>query len=69
MDFQFNCHQIITTADYDREISVSVSGVHKGDLLDHFTLKDIINHFGQAELLDAIGEERAKEFFNLKEKE
>lgn len=59
-------------------ISVSPSGnylvdmdfeAEDGDVLGCFTLKEVIEYFGQADLLDEIGKDVSVEHFDIEEQE
>jgi hypothetical protein len=52
------------------ETEVEISDAKLGELiLDQYFVNEIINLFGQGEILETIGKEECKDYFNLVENE
>lgn len=65
MNIDFNATEATLSPAYGRIFNVSASGVEESEILDHFTIEEVIKHFGDAELLASIGVDRAVEYFGL----
>lgn len=48
-----------------RKISVDIENADKSEILEHFTIEEIISHYGDDVLLDSIGQDRAIEHFEM----
>jgi len=53
---------------YNKTLTVIIDGVDKDEVMDSITVDDFIKHFGIDKVLDEIGEEECKDYFNLTEK-
>ncbi len=51
------------------QITVAISGADIEDILSEIKIADIISHYSKESLLDAIGEEEVKGYFDLYSKE
>lgn len=65
MNLDFDCEKVEIKHSTAYKINVEIVGADDGDILNHFTTKDIISHFDEDELLQEIGEEKAKKFFDI----
>lgn len=52
-----------------KSLTVSVDGVNESDILEYFSVDDILRHFNIGDILDAIGADEVKGHFNLIESE
>jgi hypothetical protein len=48
---------------------IEMEGVDTEEVLDNFSLSEIINHYGAKELLEGIGKDAAVNHWDLKENE
>lgn len=65
MDIQIDCKSAVITPASNREVSVEIEGAEIQDILHHFTVEQIVDHFKTNELLDAIGQDEAEKHFDL----
>lgn len=65
-DLNFKCTDAQVSADNYKRISVNIEGADIDNVLENFTIEEIINALGEDKLLEAIGEDRCKEYFDLK---
>ena len=66
MDLEFTCKTVSITPNHN-EVAVSIGSVQNVDILEHFSLKEIIIHFGYDSFLDEIGVDQVKQYFSLSE--
>lgn len=48
-----------------KTVQLDCEGVILSDLFDQLKIEDIIEHFGENEILELIGKDRVKEYFGL----
>ena len=65
MDLNFDCKDVYISANSNRTVCLNIKGAEEIDILEHFSLNDIIGHFGASKLLNEIGEDAAKYQFGL----
>lgn len=65
MNIDFNATEATLSPAGNRIVNISAEGVEESEVLDNFTIEDVIKHFGDGELLAAIGVNRAKDYFGL----
>lgn len=53
------------TACNGREIDVHLEGVNLADILEQFTLNDILSHYEKSEILDLVGIKACMEHYDL----
>lgn len=64
IDLEFSCSEVRATNGYSRGVTVNIENVEKSDVLKHFTIQEIVDHFDDDKILDFIGEERVKHYFD-----
>ena len=62
---KLECSSATISAISGKEISISIEDVHNSDILNHFTIEQVIDHFDEDKFLDAIGEEKARKYFDI----
>lgn len=67
MDIVVDCANVTVRGGSRYNVEVSLDGVSKNDILDHFDANEAIEHFGQEEILDLIDVEFIKKYFDLTE--
>ena len=67
MDLRLRVTSVEVRAGNVYEVDVTASGVDESSVLDNFKLSDIIDHFGEEELLEFIGRDTVKDHFDLHE--
>lgn len=50
------------------KVNVNLEGCDKGDVLNNFTVEDVVKHFYKNEILDEIGIEKVMDYFDLVER-
>ena len=61
----FYCESVDISPDNGKQIYVEVKGASDRNILDTYTLSQIIEHFGVGDLLEEIGESDCAEHFHL----
>jgi hypothetical protein len=64
-NLSFYCESVDISPDNGRQIYVEVKGASDRNILDNYTISQIVDHFGSDDLLDEIGESDCVEHFNL----
>lgn len=62
IEFEADDLRVESMGRYKLQVTADANG---GTVLDNFSVGDIVAHFDVAELLDEIGEDAAKEHFDL----
>lgn len=62
---QIYAEQVTISPNSYRIISVTIDGCDVGDLLQHLSVAECVNHYGFEEFLNEIGEDAVKKHFNL----
>lgn len=57
----------INTGYFRNEITIELSGVSESEVLEQFKISDIVNSIGKNEILDEIGIDWVKNYFDLVE--
>ena len=65
MDINLSCKNINVDAYGNSTLSVDLKDVDEDELIDLLTIDQIIKHFGECDLLEAIGETECKNHFGL----
>jgi hypothetical protein len=65
MDVTLNVKTVKSTGTNYRSTEVELEGVEKSELMDNLTIQDFIDHFGDDKILDTLGEDRCKDYFDL----
>lgn len=68
MDLNLKCDRVNCSKEDKYDMNVEIVGADNSDILNHFSAKDIVDHFDYDDLLKAIGVDRVKEYFDLVEK-
>ena len=69
MDLEFKADSVGVRS-YDKwQTLVELSGVTEGDVLEHFSVEDIISYFGEDAILDRIDEQKARDFYGIEDEE
>lgn len=63
---ELECSYIEISPSY-KKINIAIDDADNGDILNHFTVKDILQHFSDDDFLDEIGKGRVMEYFELVE--
>ena len=69
IDLNLDCDEVQVTNGGSRTVTVSLEKVQKSDVLDNFDLDDITWHFDEDKILDHIGLDAVKKYFDLTENE
>jgi hypothetical protein len=69
MDIELVVENVTVTPRGYKQILVLMEEVEESEVLDSFSIDQIIKHFKTEDLLDAIGQEEVMEYFDLQEKE
>lgn len=70
IDINLKATSVFTeTSSTQKELYVEIENVDETEILNCFSIQDVIDHFGEDEILDKIGADRVKEYFNLKDSE
>lgn len=70
IDLNLRASKVVIEHDYSfKGVIVGVEDVYKNEVLDHFTLREVIELCTPESLLDEIGIDRVKEYFNFKDSE
>jgi len=67
MNITFDAMRVELEASFNRDVRVSAEIDDISDVLDNFTIEEIIAHYGTGEVLDKIGESEAREHFGIEE--
>lgn len=63
VNFDFSCDNVDISSNYNRELSLSVTGASAVDVIDAIGLSNLIdNHLDIDDVLDAVGETAAKQW-------
>lgn len=65
MDLELTVQTVAISADGKHKISVALERVDIDELLKQIPLSEIVKCYGEADLLNAIGEDTAAEHFDL----
>jgi hypothetical protein len=65
MDLTISAKMVTTDANNYKEIDVEIHGADAAEILNHFSIRDIVSHFEAAALLDEIGEGAAIKHFDI----
>lgn len=69
MDLEFKADSIGVRS-YDKwQTVVELSGVTEEDVLEHFSVEDIISYFGEDAILDRIDEKKVRDFYGIEDEE
>jgi len=68
MNLTIECEDVSITPDGYKSISVEIRKADLAQLMENFTIKDIVGHFNVGELLDEIGQSEVERHFDLIEK-
>lgn len=70
MDLELDCKSVSASNEYrETGVRVSIEKVDQGDVLDHFSIKEIMDYFGEDKFLDEIGEDEVIRYFGIEVKE
>jgi hypothetical protein len=61
----FNCETATITGTTKFRACIEADGVEMGPILDEFTVEEIVKYFDHGLLLDAIGEDEIREYFEI----
>jgi len=64
VDLDLDVKEVFITGS-GNEIRVKLEDAVIVEVLDHFTIEDILRHFDKAEIMDEIGEDKFKEHFGI----
>ena len=64
MDINLSCKSINVDA-YSSELSVDLKDVDESELMNLLTIDQVIKHFGESDLLDAIGKDECMQYLGL----
>ena len=65
MDINLSCKNINVDVYGSSTLSVDLKDVDESELLDLLTIDQVIKHFGESDLLDAIGEAECMNYLGL----
>ena len=65
MDINLSCKSINVDAYVNSTLSVDLTNVDESELMDLLTIEQVIKHFGESDLLDAIGEDECMQYLGL----
>jgi hypothetical protein len=64
-NISFYCESVEVQANNGREVYAEIKGASDRNVLDNYSLSQIVEHFGVGDLLEEIGESDCVEHFNL----
>lgn len=67
VNLSFPCNRVEVTSGPKGTINVEITGGIKHDILNFFSVPDVVDHFNNESLLNRIGKEAAMAHFDLKE--
>ena len=65
MDISITAKSIEVNGESHSKVTVELKGVEKSAIIEKFTYKEIVAHFDNEALLNAIGVDKAMEHFEL----
>ena len=63
-DIKIQCKNVEITP-YRNEMELNISGVNINEVLSEFKLEDILNHIDHGKILEIIGKDKCKQYFDL----
>jgi hypothetical protein len=60
MDISLTCKKAVSEFKDRYDMNISIEGADEGDILDHFSVKQIVDHFGADNLLKYIDGEKTR---------
>lgn len=70
MDLKLDCRFVNISPGYStKEVTAEIQNVAEADVLEHFNVQEIVSHFGIKALLDEIGANECKKYFDLVDSE
>jgi len=67
INLQIECKNVAIVAKTYKTVAVEIEYADMENVLDNFTLKQIVDNYGTGVLLDQIGIEECKRYFDLVE--
>lgn len=67
ISFDLNCTNVAISPNGNTSVNLFMEGVDKEDLFDNIDIDDTISHYGYKKILDEIGEEEVRKYFNIPE--
>ena len=65
MDINLSCKNINVDAHWSKTLSVDLIEVDESELMYLLTIDQVIRHFGESDLLDAIGKDECMNYLGL----
>lgn len=65
MDLSLRAKSVTINPSGSKEVDLEIDTVEESDVLDHFTIAQVVKHFGMDEILDFIGESEVISHFDL----
>lgn len=67
MNINLDCANVKITPYGNRNISLEIEDVSESEILNNFSEQEIVKHFDFSKLLEEIGVENAKDYWDLKD--
>lgn len=67
MDLTLTVESVNTSGTGRGKVRIEIGGAEREEILNAIPLEDIVYHFDDDKILDHIGVDRVKEYFDLKE--
>lgn len=67
ISFDINCDNVMVNANNGSSVTATIDGAERSDLFDLFDVQEAIDHFGERDILDQIGEDAVRKHFNISE--
>lgn len=61
------CEEVQVSGWNGSKVEVNLTNANLSEVLENITAEDIVKHYGEKDLLDAIGQEEAMDYWNLVE--
>lgn len=68
-DAKFTAKQVVISPGDTKNFEIEVEDADIDDALDEININDVVEHYGDSDLLDKITKEAAMKHFGLQEKE
>lgn len=69
MDMELEVENVTVAPRGYKQVLLVIEGVEESEVLNFFSIDQIIQHFKTGDLLDAIGQDEVMEYFDLQEKD
>lgn len=65
MNLSFSCKNVTISPNTGREMSIDIEVQYASDILREIDISDIVDHYDKDDLLEKIGVDAAKKYFDL----